>query len=142
MATYTQTAGSADGTKYFQDLALTPANVKNGELRERLDTTRYPKIGVKFASAPVVDAISPVISADDTTLDVTVTGHELERGAVVSFSGTGITVNSTRRDGQQNRALVATITIAAGATVGDRDVIVTNEDGGTDTLSAAFEVTA
>jgi hypothetical protein len=49
-------------------------------------------------------------------------------------------VNSSRRSGQQDRALVANITIAGGAATGARDVIVTNEDGGADTLSAAFTI--
>lgn len=142
MTNYTQTAGSADGTKYFQDVALTPANVKNGSLRVRLNTIRYPKVGKKFTSSPDAVSVSPTSASKGSgvTLDVTVSGLHLERGAAVTFSGANITVNSTRRAGGQDRGLVANITIAAGAATTARDVTVTNSDGGTDTLSAAFTV--
>jgi len=139
---YTQTAGSADGTKYFQDVALTPANVKNGSLRLRLNRVRYPKVGKKFTSSPDAVAVSPTSASKGSgvTLDITVTGYHLERGAAVTVSGSNVTVNSTRRSGGQDRGLVASITIAAGAATGARDITVTNSDGGTDTLTAAFTI--
>lgn len=142
MTNYTQTAGSADGTKYFQDLALTPANVKNGSLRLRLNTIRFPKVGKKFTSSPDAVSVSPAAASKGSgvTLDVTVTGLHLEKGAAVTFSGANITVNSTRSTGGKDRTLVANITIAAGAATGARNVVVTNSDGGVDTLTAAFTV--
>jgi trimeric autotransporter adhesin len=56
----------------------------------------------------------------------------------VSFSGTGITVNSTSF--VSSTQLTANITISAGAATGARNVTVTNPDAGTGTCSGCFTV--
>lgn len=42
---YSQPDGDASGTQYFQDVTISPATVQSGELRDRLDTVRYPQRG-------------------------------------------------------------------------------------------------
>ena len=58
----------------------------------------------------------------------------------MSFSGTGITVNSTSY--MSPGELTANITVAAGATVGARNITVTNADNGAATQTSGFTVTA
>lgn len=43
--TYAQPQGNADGTDYFMDVAITPANLKSGELVKRFDPVVYPQLG-------------------------------------------------------------------------------------------------
>jgi hypothetical protein len=44
-ATYTQPDGTADDT-YFMDIAINPANLKDGSLLQRFDPVVYPTLGV------------------------------------------------------------------------------------------------
>jgi len=88
--------------------------------------------------APVVTSTSPNKGARGTTLTVAVLGSNFRAGAAARF-GTGITVNSTTfvNAGRLN----ASITIAAGTTVGARTVRVTNADKGTGLCVGCFSVT-
>jgi hypothetical protein len=61
-------------------------------------------------------------------------------GLAATFSGTGITVNSTTFVSATQ--LTANITIASNATVAARDVTVTNPDAGVATCSGCFTVDA
>jgi hypothetical protein len=61
-------------------------------------------------------------------------------GLTVTFSGTGITVNSTTF--LSATQVKANITIASNAATGARDVTVTNPDAGTKTLTGGFTVNA
>ena len=66
---------------------------------------------------------------DAVNQNITINGTGFLSGAVASFSGTGITVNSTTFNSATK--VTANIDIAAGATTGARDVTVTNPDTGT-----------
>jgi hypothetical protein len=99
-------------------------------------------IGGDF-SGPDPSSISPSSGTQGDTLNVTVTGtdFDLNAGGTLSFSGTGITVNSYSV--QDATTITANITVASNAPLGAQDVIVTNaSDGQTGTLSGAFMVTA
>jgi hypothetical protein len=85
---------------------------------------------------PTVTAVDPDQGYQGLTLDITITGTDLITATSVSF-GLGITVNSFTVD--SNTQITASISIAAGATPGTRDVSVTTL-GGTDTLEDCFTV--
>src|ERR1035437_9381872 len=91
---------------------------------------------------PAPTSIAPTSDEQGYTGNVTVTGTNFDAGgtSTLSFSGTGITVNSYgTRDAT---TLVANITIGITAALTARDVIVTNADTQTGTLAAAFTVTS
>ena len=98
-------------------------------------------IGGDFAP-PNPTSISPSVGAQGATLNVTVNGakFDADSDATLSFSGTGITVNSySVRTATQ---IIANITIDPAAATTARNVTVTNpSDGQTGTLAAAFTVT-
>jgi hypothetical protein len=68
---------------------------------------------------------------------VTLAGSNFQNGATCSF-GTGVTVNSCTFNSATQ--LTANITIAAAATVGTRNVTVTNPDGQSALLAGGFTV--
>jgi hypothetical protein len=88
--------------------------------------------------APTVTSVDPNTGNQDQTLDVTIAGTGFTGGTLDSF-GDGITINSSTVD--SDTQITANITIDPGAILGTRDVTVTTP-GGTDTLTAGFEVTA
>jgi hypothetical protein len=90
--------------------------------------------------APTVASTSPSSRGQGATnQNVTVTGTNFVNGAAASFSGTGITVNSTTFVNSSH--LTANITISSGATTGARNVNVTNNDGSAPaTCSGCFTV--
>lgn len=93
------------------------------------------------ALAPTVTAASPSSrgqGADDQ--DITITGTNFAHGATASFSGTGITVNSTTFVGVSE--LTANITIAGGAATGARNLTVTNTDAQSGSCPGCFTVNA
>jgi hypothetical protein len=85
---------------------------------------------------PTVTAVNPDQGYRGETLDVTITGTNFNGATSVSF-GAGITVNDF--DVDSNTQITADITIAAGATLGTRDVSVTTPEG-TGTLEDGFTV--
>jgi hypothetical protein len=68
-----------------------------------------------------------------------VNGTGFASGATVAFSGSGITVNSVTWNSATK--LTINISVAGGASTGNRNVTVTNVDTGTATLSNGFKVT-
>ena len=93
--------------------------------------------------APSPSSINVASGARGTTSVITVSGTEFDSngGATLSFSGTGVTVNSYSV--QNATTITASITIAANAPLGAQNVTVTNaSDSQTGTLSGAFTVTA
>jgi len=88
--------------------------------------------------APAIASVSPTSGHQGTTIDVTVTGSHFVSGALVSFTGTGITVNSNTFVDSSH--VTANITIAANATVSSRDVTLTNPDAQADTCAGCFDV--
>jgi Tfp pilus assembly protein PilV len=90
---------------------------------------------------PTVASTSPSSRGQGATnQNVTVTGSNFVNGAQASFSGAGITVNSTTF--VDASTLTANITIAAGAATGGRNVAVVNPDGGSGTGAGLFTVNA
>jgi hypothetical protein len=90
--------------------------------------------------------VTPGDGARGTTIDVAITGANtnFQSASVLTFSGTGITLNF--RLIQSATVMLANLTIAPDATLGFRDVIVTTDLGGgaveTATGVGAFNVTA
>ena len=68
----------------------------------------------------------------------TSTGTNFQAGATVAFSGTGITVNSVAFNSASS--LTVNLSISGSATLGARNVTVTNPDAGTFTLNNGFTV--
>lgn len=93
------------------------------------------------APAPTVGSAAPSSRGQGAAnQSIVVTGTGFLDGAVASFSGSGITVNSTTRDNATT--LTVDATIAPGAGTGARDVLVTNGDGGKASCSGCFTVNA
>ncbi|HUU27448.1 MAG TPA: prepilin-type N-terminal cleavage/methylation domain-containing protein [archaeon] len=94
------------------------------------------------AVAPMVNSVSPTFGYQSTTgLAVTIDGSYFEPTSTVTFSGSGITVQSVNFGGSTQ--LVATIDISGTATIGLRNVTVNNPSSGlSGTKNNAFEVLA
>lgn len=92
--------------------------------------------------APTVSSVTPNSGVQGQSYTVTITGSNFLNGASLasSFSGTGITVNSTTYVSATQ--LSASITIGGTATTGLRNVTVTNGDGQTGTGTSLFTVNA
>jgi hypothetical protein len=91
-------------------------------------------------SIPTLTSITPSSALPGQTLSVSVVGVNtafVNGASVLSFSGTGITVNSTTVNSPTTAT--ASITIAAGAAPGFRDVFVVT-DGASATLLNGFNV--
>jgi hypothetical protein len=95
-----------------------------------------------IAVTPAPTGISPTTGEQGTTIsNFTVNGSGFGTAGTLSFTGTGIMVNSysTQTDSQ----IVASITLSASAAVGASNVTVTNATSSlTGTLSGAFTVTS
>jgi len=85
---------------------------------------------------PDVSAVLPSQGNQGQTLDVTITGINLDTATSVSF-GSGVSVNSFLADSSSQ--ITANITIGGAASAGARDVSVSNPDG-TYTLVGAFTI--
>jgi prepilin-type N-terminal cleavage/methylation domain-containing protein len=98
-------------------------------------------LSITIGTPPTITSLSPSSRGQGAANQtIIVTGTNFQSGAVVGFSGTGITVNSTSFTNSTH--LSVNVTVAANATVGARDVTVTNPDTGTYTLSGGFTVNA
>lgn len=96
--------------------------------------------GFTVGNGPVITSVTPPGRGQNSTnVSVTVAGSGFKPDAVVTFSGTGITINSSAVTATQ---ITLDVSISAGAAVGPRDVTVTNTDGGTITSDDGFAVTA
>ena len=71
--------------------------------------------------------------------NIEVNGTGFSSGIAVSFSGTGITVNSVNRT--SSTTITINITTAGGAPLGAQDVTFTNTDGGKSTCAGCFAIT-
>jgi len=90
---------------------------------------------------PTVASTSPSsLGQGAASKNVTVTGGNFVSGAGVSFSGTGVTVNSTSFVDAAH--LTANVAVAASAATGARGVTVTNPGGASGSCGACFTVTA
>lgn len=87
---------------------------------------------------PTVIEAAPNGAARGETLRVEIFGAEFLPGATVRVSGDGVSVSSV--EVKRGSQIVATLSVAANATPGPRDITVTNVDGGSGTKAAAFTV--
>ena len=88
---------------------------------------------------PTLNSVNPNSGAQGQNLSsVILTGSSFQSGATCAF-GAGITVNSCTFNSATQ--LTANITISSTATLGSRNVTVTNPDTQSSTLSNAFSVT-
>jgi hypothetical protein len=94
---------------------------------------------IASAPAPTVTALNPASGSQGQSLAVTVSGSNFVSGATCSV-GAGITVTSCAYGSASQ--LTANLVIAASAAVGPRTVTVTNPDGQSGSLAAAFTVSA
>jgi len=85
---------------------------------------------------PTLTSISPNRGVQGQTVGVTLTGTNFATGAMVNVSGTLVTVSNTTV--VSSTQITATFTIAANATLGDRNVTVTSS--GTTTTAVTFTV--
>lgn len=144
MSTYTIPTGQS-----FQDVAITPAALKDGSLVKRFDTKRYPRLGTdQGAAAGGVTPNATVTASNDApaasaavTLTATVTGSLSGRTpqGTVTFKD-GATTLGTAVLG----AGVASLVVAGGFAVGAHSITaVYPGDGLFDAVtSAAHVVTA
>jgi len=86
---------------------------------------------------PVISSVSPTSGIQGNTLDVTISGSNFQAGATVTFSNSGITINSTTIT---SASITVNISIAAAATTGLTTVVVSNLDGGSASYGNAFTV--
>lgn len=89
---------------------------------------------------PMITSIYPTSGEQRQTLEITISGHYFQNGAKASLPPTGITITSVNFISPME--LRATITIAKDASVGPRDVTLTNPDGKLSTLKGGFTVVA
>ncbi len=88
---------------------------------------------------PTVTAVAPNSAAQGvSSLGLTLTGSNFRTGATVSFSGTGITVNSSSVASCTSATI--NISIAASAPTGARDIVFRNSDQSTGTGTGLFTV--
>lgn len=92
----------------------------------------------KGVRPPVIESISPAIGARGTAVPVTITGDGFGPGATVAVSGTGVTASAVTV--VSSTSITATLTMAIGATLGARNVTVTNANGGAVTSTGVFTV--
>jgi len=90
-------------------------------------------------AAPTVVSASPDTAGQGAVArSIVLTGTGFQSGATVSFSGTGITVDSVTFNSATS--LTVTIDVASDAALTSRDILVTNPDGGPATCSACFTI--
>jgi hypothetical protein len=94
--------------------------------------------GFTVDAAPNAESANPSTGDRGGTQTVAIKGSGFASGATASFSGSGITVESTSY--VSSTELRAKVSIDAGATLGARTVTVTNPDAGSDSQSSAFTV--
>lgn len=97
------------------------------------EVTRYTNVGTNIAVAATLPTVSTVLPGDGargTTIDVIITGANtnFQSASVLTFGGTGITVNL--RLVQSATTMLANITVDPSAATGFRDVTVTTDLGG------------
>ncbi|MHB8234064.1 MAG: beta strand repeat-containing protein [Solirubrobacteraceae bacterium] len=129
-ATATVESGASTGSR-----TITVTNPDEG--------TDFLTGGFTVNAAPSIESVSPSSrgqGASNQTIAIKGKNFLSGTGLAASFSGTGITVNSTSFVSATE--VTANITVAAGATTGLRNVTVTNPDATTATSTNAFTVNA
>jgi photosystem II stability/assembly factor-like uncharacterized protein len=88
---------------------------------------------------PTVTGVSPAVGSRKETLDVTVTGTNLDAAATASF-GAGVTVNGVNWVSASQ--LTVNVSVLAAADLGTRSVTITNPSGYSASATNAFTVRA
>ena len=132
------------GTQLSVNLSV----ASNATVGPRSVTVRNPSDGGRATLAngftvnakPTITSLSPNSRPrPQTNLDIVITGTGFVTGSTVSFSGTGINIVSTTFMDASH--IKVRVNITSSAAKGDRDVTVTNPDGGTIKLVKGFKVT-
>jgi prepilin-type N-terminal cleavage/methylation domain-containing protein len=149
VASFSGTGISVNSTTWVSATRLTASITvaANAPTGVRDVTVTNPDTGVGTATGVFTVNAAPAVTATNpnprgqgaTNQNITITGTGFVNGAVASFSGTGITVNSTTWVSATQ--LTANIDIAGSAPTGVRDVTVTNPDKGVGTGTSVFAVT-
>jgi len=92
--------------------------------------------GFAVVATPTITSVNPSQASQGQTLSATITGTNLLGVTNVGF-GSGLTVNSFTVD--NSTQITASIAVSGAATIGTRDVTVTNA-AGTGTLTSSFTV--
>ena len=120
LRTYTQTAGAADGTSYFEDVVISPATLHDGTLQARFNTLVYPQLGVdnRYVDTTTVATASSTtpVHAVAVTLTATVTGQA--RGGTPAGTVTFKDATSTLGTGALSASGVATYAVTGGFATG------------------------
>ncbi|MBN1621877.1 MAG: SBBP repeat-containing protein [Endomicrobiales bacterium] len=93
---------------------------------------------VKYLGKPTVSSVSTSSVIQGQTIDITITGTNFYDGATVAFSGSGIAVSTHTVD--LSNQISVTIAVSSSASLGSRDVIVTNTDEQSGSKSSAIEI--
>ncbi len=81
---------------------------------------------------PTVTEVEPDTVPQDTTVDLTVKGRDFDDGSVAEFGIDGVVTEKVKTNSTtfvDSRTLVANVTVAIDATVGDYDALVTTKRG-------------
>lgn len=88
---------------------------------------------------PSITRVDPATAGQGENIELSIFGSNFVQGTTVSFSpSTGLSITSTRFVNPQN--LVVAVFVAPSTPTGPRDVIVTNPDGKSVTLTAGFSI--
>jgi len=90
-------------------------------------------------AAPTVSAVSAGLYPGASGVTRTLTGTNLQDGATVTISGSGVTLDSPATFVSATQ-LTLTLSASGGAATGARDVVVTNPDGGSATCAGCLVV--
>ena len=129
----TQTVDSAGSVGWWTSIALDGNNYPHISYG---DNTNEDLKYARFIPPPTVTSVNPNQGKQGETLAVTIKGTYFVGATAVNF-GAGITVNNFTVASETQ--IAASITIAAGAAPGTRDVSVTTPEG-TGTLAGRFTV--
>lgn len=129
--------GNGNATATYTTKDLTPQRTVEGETTV-LWIPDDPNLWAPGDSPTLVE-VSPAAAAKGASnAKVSLLGAEFAPGANATFSGGGITVQSTEY--KSGSELLVTLSIAPDAAAGSRNVTVTNIDGRTSTLNGAFTI--
>ncbi len=109
------------------------------------DASGLPAVPDSYAGSvtvnpkPTFDSLDVTSAQVGDTLTIVVSGGEFAAGATVTFGGVGLQVVSSSVDDAGRITLV--LAVGTDASVGAHDLVITNPDGGTVTVSGAIEVT-
>ena len=126
------------GTSPTSITAIVPVGAADGNVTVKAGTVVSNPVPFIVAT-PTLAGITPAGATGNSQTAMIVAGSKFVPGAIVTFSGLGVTAGTTAvaADGA---TLQTNVTVAATAAIGLRDVTVTNPDGGTATKPAIFEV--